>query len=314
MAPSLTYLRIVLIGSPLFIINNLVLSFVRNDNNPHLTMIATLSQSLFVICFDYLLMYPLHFGMLGAAIATIFSPLVSLLILTRHRKHPQRELTLIPYTFNFKAAWHAIQLGFPSFLTEMSTGVSIFVFNLVVLHLAGNYAVAAYGIIANILLVGLALFNGVAVGVQPIVSREFGRKNWLNVKLALKFGLIAALGIATVVYLSLILFKLPIIDLFNHAQNTTLAGYAAIGIPIIFISFFFSGLNIVNNLFMTAIAQPRLSFIIAILRGYIVLIAAVLLGAHFFGMLGVWFSVPLAELLILLLGIFITRHLIANFN
>lgn len=314
MAPALTYLRIVLIGSPLFIINNLVLSFIRNDSNPHLTMIATLSQSLFVIVFDYILMFPLHMGMFGAALATIFSPLISLLILTHHRHHPERLLSLHRLDLNLKPTFKAIQLGFPSFLTEMSTGVSIFVFNLVILHLAGNYAVAAYGIIANILLVGLSLFNGVAVGVQPIVSREFGKRHFQNVRTSLKLGLLSALGIAAGLYLVLICFKMPIIALFNHEQNQLLVKYAAAGIPLIFISFFFSSLNIVNNLFMTAIAQPRLSFFVAIMRGYLVLIASVLLLASLFGLTGVWFSVPLTELLILIMGGLISHNLLTSLN
>ncbi|WEY49837.1 MATE family efflux transporter [Latilactobacillus sakei] len=310
LGPSLAYLRVILIGSPLFILNNLVLSFVRNDSNPHLTMIATLSQSLFVIIFDYLLMFPLHMGMMGAALATICSPLVSLLILTQHRHHPERLLTLKKLTLNFKPTFKAVQLGFPSFLTEMSTGVSIFVFNIVILHLADNYAVAAYGIIANILLVGLSLFNGVAVGVQPIVSREFGKRNWHNVKTSLRIGLLSALGIATGLYLVLLGFKEPIIAIFNHDHNQLLVHYAAAGIPLIFISFFFSSMNIVNNLFMTAIAQPRLSFFVAIMRGYILLIGSVLLLSALFGLTGVWLSVPLTELVVLIGGFFITHSLL----
>ena len=310
LGPSLAYLRVILIGSPLFILNNLVLSFVRNDSNPHLTMIATLSQSLFVIIFDYLLMFPLHMGMMGAALATICSPLVSLLILTQHRHHPERLLTLKKLTLNFKPTFKAVQLGFPSFLTEMSTGVSIFVFNIVILHLADNYAVAAYGIIANILLVGLSLFNGVAVGVQPIVSREFGKRNWHNVKTSLRIGLLSALGIATGLYLVLLGFKEPIIAIFNHDHNQLLVHYAAAGIPLIFISFFFSSMNIVNNLFMTAIAQPRLSFFVAIMRGYVLLIGSVLLLAALFGLTGVWLSVPLTELVVLIGGFFITHSLL----
>lgn len=310
LGPSLAYLRVILIGSPLFILNNLVLSFVRNDSNPHLTMIATLSQSLFVIIFDYLLMFPLHMGMMGAALATICSPLVSLLILTRHRHHPDRLLTLKKLTLNFKPTFKAVQLGFPSFLTEMSTGVSIFVFNIVILHLADNYAVAAYGIIANILLVGLSLFNGVAVGVQPIVSREFGKRNWHNVKTSLRIGLLSALGIAAGLYLVLLGFKEPIIAIFNHDHNQLLVHYAAAGIPLIFISFFFSSMNIVNNLFMTAIAQPRLSFFVAIMRGYVLLIGSVLLLSALFGLTGVWLSVPLTELVVLIGGFFITHSLL----
>ena len=149
-----------------------------------------------------------------------------------------------------------------------------------------------------------------AVGVQPIVSREFGKRNWHNVKTSLRIGLLSALGIATGLYLVLLGFKEPIIAIFNHDHNQLLVHYAAAGIPLIFISFFFSSMNIVNNLFMTAIAQPRLSFFVAIMRGYVLLIGSVLLLSALFGLTGVWLSVPLTELVVLIGGFFITHSLL----
>ena len=115
-------------------------------------------------------------------------------------------------------------------------------------------------------------------------------------------------------YLVLIGLKLPIIEIFNHEHNQQLIRYASAGIPLIFISFFFSSMNIVNNLFMTAIAQPRLSFFVAIMRGYIVLIASVLVLSSLFGLTGVWVSVPLTEILIFIMGMLITRNLLKTID
>ena len=91
---TVLYLRFILIMAPFFILNNLVLAFVRNDGNPQLAMMAMLSSSLFNIIFDYLFVFPINMGMAGAALATVLSPVVSLAILSLHRKKPQRKLQL----------------------------------------------------------------------------------------------------------------------------------------------------------------------------------------------------------------------------
>lgn len=85
--------------------------------------------------------------------------------------------------------WRSARLGVASALNELSTGVSIYFFNHVLLQLANNYAVAAYGVISNIAIVVLAIANGVALGVQPLASREFGKHEYKNVSMTLKMEL-----------------------------------------------------------------------------------------------------------------------------
>ena len=138
-----TYFRIVSCGAPLFMANYVTINFVRNDGNPSLTMRAALTQTAFVIFMDWLLIFGLNLKMEGAALATIFSPLTSLTVLSSHRHFAQRQLKLFKTKVHLKTVLKAARLGIPSFLNEMSTGVSIFVFNLVLLKLGGNYAIAA---------------------------------------------------------------------------------------------------------------------------------------------------------------------------
>ena len=256
-------------------------------------------------------MYPLHLGMGGAAMATAVSPIVALSILTLHRKKEDRLLTLQKPTIHFKIIKRVVQLGFPVFLTEMSTGVSIFAFNLVILSLAGNTAVAAYGIIANIILVALSLFNGVAQGIQPLLSREFGIQNWPEVKQILRFGLTVSFAIGTILYLALTFAKGPIIALFNNSNNQELIHYAEIGIPIYFLSLFGSSLNIIFSMFFSAIEEPKHALVLAVLRGYILLLSLLFIFAHFFALTGVWVALPVTELIVVVVS---TLFLFSFFN
>lgn len=307
-----TYFRIVSCGAPLFMANYVTINFVRNDGNPSLTMRAALTQTAFVIFMDWLLIFGLNLKMEGAALATIFSPLTSLTVLSRHRHFAQRQLKLFKTKVHLKTVLKAARLGIPSFLNEMSTGVSIFVFNLVLLKLGGNYAIAAYGVIANIGIVFLAIFNGVALGVQPIASREYGKHLYQNVKIALKIGLLVTFSIAIISYFLLLIFKAPIVDIFNAEHEAQLVAYAVKGIPIYFISIFFSCLNLVLMLFLAAINDARGAFFLSILRGYIILLPSIIIFAYFGGIAGVWASVPFTEFIVASLGIYLTNRKIST--
>lgn len=301
----MTYLRVILIAAPFFVVNNFALSFVRNDNNPHLTMVAMIGSSLFNIVFDYILVFPLGMGMFGAALATAASPILSLLILTMHRRKPNRLLSLEWTLPVWKTVKESIKLGVPSFLTEMSNGISILVFNIVLLSLAGDIAVAAFGVLANIFLIGLSMFTGAAQGIQPIVSREFGKKNFSAVTAALKFGSFVSLGIGVCLYAAMVIFQLPVIQFFNSTNNQELIRYASQGIPIYLFSFFFSGMNVVFSIFFASIAKSNYSFVLVLLRGYVLIIPAVFLLGSAFGIVGVWTSLPLVESVVFFVGVFL---------
>lgn len=297
-----TYLRVILLAGPFSIMNNFVLSFVRNDNNPHLTMIAMLASSLFNIFFDYLFVFPMQLGMFGAAFATALSPVLSLLVLSFHRKKRGRLIGIERSRLQFRTLTQSLPLGVPSFLTEMSTGFSLFLFNLTLLRLGGSLAVAAYGILANIAIVGLAFSSGTAQGIQPLVSREFGKKNLETTWRSLLYGLSVSLVLSGGLYLLIILFKGTVIGLFNSSQSAELANYAAQGLLLYLFSLIFSSQNVVISIFLASIAEARQSFTLVLLRGYILMTICLFLFSHFWGITGVWLSLSVTETLTLLVG------------
>lgn len=299
---AITYLRICAWSGPLYMCNYISINFIRNDGNPTLTMKATLTETLSVIVIDWFFIFGCGLKMEGAALAVLFSPLISLIVLTRHRHFQGRQLKLHLCWPHLRNIGHSARLGIAAALNELSTGVSIYFFNHVLLQLADNYAVAAYGVISNIAIVTLAIANGVALGVQPIASREYGQEHFRNVQTALKTGIIITLVLATISFIILVVFKLPIIQAFNTAHSWQLVHYARIGLPIYFTSVFFSALNLLFILFLTAINSARASFSLSLLRGYIILLPAILLLAKFAGVNGVWAAVPFSEFLVCLIG------------
>lgn len=312
------YLRTLLCFAPLFFLNNVMICFVRNDGNPSLSMTAMLIGSISNIWLDYLFVFPCKLGMFGAALATGTAPIISLCILSFHRiqKKNQFHLQIKSYDnnskqFGDKSVYTMLRnrignstqikdicmLGSASLITEVSSGIVMIIFNAIILNIQGNMGVAAYGIIANIALVVIAIFTGIAQGIQPIVSQNYGLGESKNLSKIYRYGIFTAIIISVLVYAIVTGFSEQIIALFNKEQNIELQRIATEGIYLYFTAFFFSGINIVTATFFGAIDQPIQSFFISILRGFIAIIPVVFLLSYCFGMKGVWIALTCAELI-----------------
>lgn len=292
------YTRIFLLFTPFFMMNYVIMAFVRNDNQPSLAMAGTLAGSFSNILFDYIFMFPLGMGLEGAALATAASAdhqhsdlqqRISLekRILCRFRLHAPSIAQL----------FGACQLGVPAFVGEISSGVITTVFNFLMLGLVGNIGVAAYGVIANFALVAMAIFNGVSQGAQPIVSDCYGKGDVKSVRKIRNLGLAAALGIAVVLIGAVYGFTDSLVSLFNSEHSAELAAYAHTGMRLYFIGFLFAGINIVGAGFLSATERARESFVTSVMRGFVCIIGCSLLFAAVFGINGVWLSFPASELL-----------------
>lgn len=305
-----TYVGIMYISAPLYMCNYITINFVRNDGNPSLTMIATLTETTCVILIDWFFIFKLGLHMEGAALAVLFSPICSLLVLSAHIRFKKRQLVWRWVRPRLATLKTAAKLGIAPCLNELSSGVSVYVFNWSLLKLAGNFAVAAYGVVANIAIMTIATANGVALGVQPIVSREFGRRAKANARLAFLHGLKITVGIALTLTIVLITFRRPVIDLFNTEHQAQLLTYALHGLPIYFSSATFTAVNILMIIFLTAIRQSSMSFRLSVLRGYLILIPMIILMAYLFGVTGVFAAMPVTEVIVTVVGaIFVWNEL-----
>ena len=313
-ALATTYVQIIAWCGPFVMCNHISLNFIRNDGNPTLTMMATVIETTSVVIIDWFFIFGLGLKMEGAAMAVIFSPAISLLVLSFHRRFKGRHLHWYWVLPSLTSVARAVRLGAAAALNELSSGVSVFFFNHVLLILANNYAVAAYGVISNIAIVVLAIANGVALGVQPIVSREYGEHHYLNTGQALRVGIMTTLAIALIEFVILVVFKYPIINIFNAQHSLQLVHFASVGLPIYFISAFFTALNYLFILFLTAINGARAAFSLSLLRGYLILFPLIMLLPTMFGINGVWAAVSITELAVTIIGAILIYQRLRQFN
>lgn len=290
-----SYTRIFMAFSPLFMWNYVANAYVRNDGAPSVAMIATLSSSLFNIVFDYVLMFPLNMGMAGAALATALSPIIGISVCLTHLLSKKSHVKLKICKPSVKMLIYSMQVGVSAFVAEISSGVITLVFNFIILNLAGNVGVAAYGVVANVALVVVAVFNGIAQGSQPLISEAFGSGKSKDVRTLRNLSFITSIISSTVLYAIIFIFTSTIVAIFNGENDLQLASYATIGTRLYFIGIFFAGLNIVGSSFFSAVEKVKSAFVISMLRGFILIIGFAFLLSALFKMTGVWLAYAVAE-------------------
>ena len=302
-----TYLATILCFAPFFIMNNILLTFVRNDNNPKLSMIAMLTGSFSNIVLDYIFMFPLGMGMFGAAFATGLAPIISIGILSIHFMKGKNNFRLIKNRTKWSSVWDIVSIGLSAFITELSSAVVLITFNLVVLRLKGNLGVASYGIVANIALVGVSIYTGIAQGIQPLVSKGYGMNDYIVLKKVMKYALITSLCLASLIYFAVFYNTDNIVRIFNSEGNLEVALIAKTGLRIYFLGFFFAGINIIMAIYLSTTESVKNAFIISIARGCVMIVPMVLLLSSIFKMTGVWLAFVLTEFAVSIVTIIMTN-------
>lgn len=287
------YLRLLLCFAPFFVTNNVMIAFVRNDGEPGRAMAGMIAGSLFNIVFDWVFIFPCGLGMFGAALATGASPLVSLLVLSGHLRRPSRGFHLRRERLRPRLLPRICAPGLSSLVSELASGITLLLINLVLLRIAGNTAVAAYGVIANLALVESAIFTGLSTGVQPLISRsaEADRRRLL------RWTVTTALAISALMYVLVFVFASPITAVFNSEHDPALAACAVPGLRIYFAGFLAACINIIAAAYFSAAGQASRGFIISLVRSIIAIPPVLFALSALLGVTGVWLTFPAVEAL-----------------
>lgn len=299
---SRTYLWVILLFAPAFLLNNVLLCFVRNDGAPQLSMAAMIGGSLSNVVLDWVFIFPCGMGIFGAVFATGLAPIISMLILSPHfirKKNKFRPVKCRPQPV--QAGW-ILSSGVPSLVTEVSSGVVMIVFNSIIMNLSGNVGVAAYGVIANLSLVIIAIYTGIAQGIQPLLSRSFGEKKYNNIHAFLRYAMVVMAVFSVCIYLLVFFGASPITAIFNSERDPMLQTIAMEGLRLYFLACPFAGFNIIISIYFTSTERPLPAHIISLLRGFIVIIPMAFLLSILGQIKGVWCAFPATELLVAVIG------------
>ena len=172
----------------------------------------------------------------------------------------------------------------------------------IILGLEGNTGVAAYGVVANISLVAASIYTGMAQGVQPLISRAFGRGDQSTIRQVLRYALVTVLVLSCLIYAMVFIFTGPIVQAFNSESDPLLREIAINGMKLYFTSAFFMGFNTIISVFFTSVEKAAPAQLISLLRGLFVIIPTAFIMSELFGITGVWLAFPVTEMIVAAAG------------
>ncbi len=288
------YLSVMLQFFVLYALAWVLSCFVRNDGNPKLATYAMSIGAILNLALDYLFVLKFEWGMAGAAYATGISQLAIAGILLSHFVRKQGRLTLALEGVGFSQTLNILKIGLPIFFIEVTSAMTIVLFNYVLLHYFSEGHVIAYGMMLNVGVLALFVMVGISQACQPIISFNHGANRPHLVDEILRLGLKAAIG-SGVVFLVVVWLFSSKIAAFYLGEQPDLIALSATSLSFYFFGVPLMGFNmVVANLFQ-ATAKPMQATVISLARGFICVAIGIFVLPMFFPENGVWASVLFAE-------------------
>ncbi len=275
-------------------------SLLRNDGRPGFVTLIMVVGGLLNVLLDYLLMVVFPFGLAGVATATMLSQAVTGLACLWHFFTPRSQLRISWDTLrsDLRLMGETVRLGISSFLMYLYLSVVLALHNKALLAVGTSLHVAAYGVISYTEAFFYLVFEGIAMGIQPIASFNAGAGHWRRVLRIRNLALGVTLGIALSAMLPLYLWPEAAIYLFA-GDNANLLPVASLGIWLYFWGLPMEGLLLVGATYFQAINRARIASLLT--GGKLVLIGGFLWGfSTLWGVPGVWLALPTCSSLLVL--------------
>ena len=291
------FMQIMFIGTPITQLFFSLNTIMRASGYPAKSMWLVLISMVVNVLLVFVLIYKMRFGIEGAAISTIGGQFVGLLLTLSHFCKTNSNLCFKPFAFTFR--WtitrYIFSIGMPSFLIHICTSVVVAVYNWQLKDNGGDYAIGAYGIISTVVNFVTAIVLGLSQGMQPIVGYNFGAKSLPRVLRALWMTIWVGTAITTLGFICMRLFPLQIAHCFTN--DMVMTDLIRSGMMIYTVMFPLIGFQVVVSNFFQSIGKPRVSIFLSISRQLLFLVPAVCLLPYFFSLEGIWYAMPVADVL-----------------
>lgn len=297
------YGRIVLLGIPFYMLQNMFQNFLIAAEKPQLGLIVTIAAGVTNMVLDALFIAVLGWGVAGAAVATALGQCVGGLIpFVYFARKNSSKLSLVKTRLMGGALFHVCTNGSSELVSNVSMSLVGMLYNLQLMKFAGENGVAAYGEIMYVNFIFIAIFLGYAYGSAPIVAFNYGARRTEELQNVLKKSLKLILGTGISLFLIATVFAGVLSGLFV-GYDAELYRLTVRGFHLYAISFLLCGFNIYGSSFFTALNNGMVSAAISFLRTVVFEVAAVLILPLFFGLDGVWCAITVAELASILITI-----------
>lgn len=277
-------------------------AFFIADGRPSQGFIVSVLAGLTNAGLDYLFLAHLDFGVMGAGLATGLADVLAAAIGLIYFQRYSRILHFARPRMEWSALGQAMYNGSSELVTQLSVGITTFLFNILTFRYAGADGVAAISVILYAEMLLTAVYMGFTNGVAPIFSYRFGARDFKELRRLVRLSLTIIAGGALLSFSLSHLLAEPLVSLFlpqgGHVYKLTRQGFALFSF-----TFLLCGFNLFVSGFFTAISDGRTSALMSFARNLLGIVFFLLTLPRMFGLSGVWLAVPAADVTALLFGI-----------
>lgn len=289
------YMQIILYGN---VVTHMYLGLnavLRSSGFPKLAMYATLASVVINCILNPIFIFGFGWGIKGSAWATVISQVISLTGQMIHFSRPTQLLHFKKGIYKLKKEIvnGILYIGMSPFLMNLCSCLIVILINRGLKEHGGDMAIGAYGIVNRIIFLFVMIIMGFNQGMQPIAGYNFGARLYPRVTEVTKLTMKWAIGVATTGFLLCQLFPTLIVNMFTTDDELVKA--AVFGLHIVFAVFPIVGFQMVATNFFLSIGMSKKAIFLSLTRQLLFLIPCLIILPRFFGTLGVWISMPVAD-------------------
>ena len=291
------YMYIILLGNTITHLYLGLNAVLRSSGHPQKAMYATIATVIINTILDPVFIYGFGWGIRGAAIATIVAQIISLMwqlwIFSSKEEllHFHRGI----FRLKRKIVFDSLAIGMSPFLMNMAACFIVILINQGLKKYGGDLAIGAFGIVNRLVFIIVMIVMGLNQGMQPIAGYNFGAKQYERVTKTLKLTIIYATGVTTFGFIIGMLFSDTVVGIFT--SDAELIELSAKGLRIVVMFFPIIGFQMVTANFFQSIGMAMKLIFLSLTRQMVVLLPCLLILPRFFGAAGVWYSMPISDLL-----------------
>lgn len=280
--------------------------FVRNDGSPALAFWGMCAGAAANIFLDWLFIFPLQMGVIGAAVASGLGQVLSVLVLLTHFLRGRGQLRIRLFRPGRALVRKICKRGVPEAMSQLTTPVTALCYNLVLSHMVGDLGVSTFSVLSFLYSLANAILSGVAQGLQPLWGSGYGKRDTAGLRFCLRRGLAIDLALAVLIWGVLFAFDRPVIQIFN--RDPALVEAASAALPVFALSFIPMALNLIYTAFLSSTKRTAQADCIALSRGVAVKALAIFALPALFGEAAVWAAPLTAEAATLFLAVGLERR------
>lgn len=291
------YMQIILLGNAVTHLYLGLNAVLRSSGHPQKAMYATIATVVINTILDPVFIYGFGWGIRGAAIATIVAQVISLVWQLKIFSNKDELLHFHHGIFRLKRkiVFDSLAIGMSPFLMNMAACFIVILINQGLKKYGGDLAIGAFGIVNRLVFIIVMIVMGLNQGMQPIAGYNFGAKQYGRVTKTLKLTIIYATGVTTFGFIVGMLFSDLVVSIFT--SDAELIDLSAKGLRIVVMFFPIIGFQMVTANFFQSIGMASKAIFLSLTRQMVVLLPCLIILPRFFGAAGVWYSMPISDLL-----------------